>query len=83
MNVQSWLTGMNLATCPHCGGSGKCLDDKRVGRHLRDARTGRQITLREVARRMGFSAAYLSDLELGRRGWDAELVKNYFAAINL
>lgn len=39
------------------------------------------LTLREVARRMGFTAAYISDLELGRRGWNDAKVKAYRIAL--
>ena len=42
----------------------------------------KQISLREVARRMGISAAYLSDLELGRRKWSDRLCDLFRQAIN-
>ena len=38
-----------------------------LGTLIRDARTVKRITLRELARRMGVSAPYLSDVEHDRR----------------
>ena len=37
------------------------------GSHLREVRQRRGISLRELARRMNWSAPYLSDIELGKR----------------
>jgi len=37
----------------------------------------KNVSLRELARRLGFSAAYLSDVELGRRGCSNALLANY------
>ena len=78
---REWLACLELATCPHCGGTGKCLDDARVGEYLRRIRTTRIISGREIARRMKVSAAYLSDLELGRRGWNEQKVTAYLQAV--
>ena len=47
-------------------------DDLETGRRAREARQKAKLSLREVARRMGVSAPYVSDLELGRRGWDIQ-----------
>lgn len=38
------------------------------GKHLRDLRAARNLTLKEMARDLGVSAAYLSALEHGNRG---------------
>lgn len=40
-------------------------------------RMDKELTLTETARRMGISIQYLSDLERGRRNWDAELVDKF------
>lgn len=40
---------------------------KAIGGALREYRKSNGISLRELGRRTGFSAAYLSDIELGRR----------------
>jgi DNA-binding XRE family transcriptional regulator len=68
-------------SCPRCGGTGKVLDDGAVGAAMRKAREKAGLTGREVARRLGLSAAYVSDLELGRRGWDAARQERYLAAL--
>lgn len=53
----------------------------RTGAHARILREQARLSLREVARRMRISAAYLSDLERGRRGWSAGLADRYSAAL--
>jgi predicted transcriptional regulator len=68
--------------CPKCNGTGKIQDDVLVGKALRKERTEMGLHLREVARRMGLSAAYVSDLEKGRRIWRGELIARYRKAVN-
>jgi ribosome-binding protein aMBF1 (putative translation factor) len=55
--------------CPRCGGSGRIANPAATGAMVRGAREKMGLTLREAARRMGISAAYLSDLERGNRAW--------------
>lgn len=81
VRISEWLACLELKTCPHCGGTGKCLDDARVGEYLRQIRTARQLSGREIARRMKISAPYLSDMELGRRGWNEQKVTAYLNAV--
>ena len=38
-----------------------------LGQRIRELRDERDISLRELAKRLGCSAAFLSDIELGRR----------------
>ena len=40
---------------------------KTLGQRIRELREERDISLREVAKRLGVTAAFLSDIELGRR----------------
>lgn len=40
---------------------------KQFGPTVREIREAAGISLRELARRLGWSAAYVSDIELGRR----------------
>src|SRR5215471_11121157 len=40
---------------------------KTLGQHLRDLREKNDLSLRELARKTAVSAAFLSDVELGRR----------------
>jgi transcriptional regulator with XRE-family HTH domain len=44
----------------------------RAGEIVRTARIKAGISLRNLARRMDFSAPFVSDLELGRRNWTRE-----------
>ena len=40
---------------------------KTLGQRIRELRDGQDLSLRELARKLNLSAAYLSDIELGRR----------------
>ena len=40
---------------------------KTLGEHIRELREERDLSLRELATRIGVSAAFMSDVELGRR----------------
>lgn len=70
-----------MIPCPRCGGKGEILEDKAVGAEMRAARKKAGLTLWVVGRRLGWSAAYVSDLELGKRGWTAERQRTYLEAI--
>lgn len=45
-------------------------DNVATGQLMREARKRAGLSVREMARRLGQSAPFVSDLELGRRGWD-------------
>lgn len=40
---------------------------REAGKRMREARETAQLSVRETAKRLGISAPYLSDMELGRR----------------
>lgn len=67
--------------CPHCDGTGHVDDPVYHGQQLRNLRKKEGLSLRELARRMKVSVAYLSDLELGRRSWNNELMRRYLVAL--
>lgn len=48
-----------------------------TGAAARNLRISKKLSLREVARRLGYSAAFVSDLELGRRCWTEEKAEAY------
>lgn len=52
-------------------------DNIATGILMRNARLHFGFTLREMARRLKWSAAYVSDLEKGRRGWTEEKVERW------
>jgi transcriptional regulator with XRE-family HTH domain len=54
-----------------------------TGANVRALRLKKGVCLREVARRLGWSAAYVSDLELGRRGWTVQRVDKVVGAIEV
>lgn len=70
-----------LRECPRCVGTGYLLDPVATGGLMRAGREQAAVTLRTLAKRMGISAAYLCDLELGRRGWNEGLLEEYMKAL--
>jgi Ribonuclease G/E len=61
--------------CPRCGGRGRV---RRVNpAALRSDRERRGLSVREIARRCGVSAAFVSDVERGHRAWSPRLAKGY------
>ena len=65
--------------CPRCGGAGKIVD--LDGGAFRTVREHSGISLREVARRAQISAAYLSDIEHGRRAPSAKTRESLLQAL--
>ena len=57
------------------------IDHRATGKVARDERKKNKVSLRSVAKMMSVSAAYLSDLELGRRAWSNTLVIRFQEAI--
>jgi predicted transcriptional regulator len=68
-------------TCPTCSGTGKIVDPRDEGRDWRKKRKRSGYSLREIARRMNISAAFLSDLELGKRNWNESKRRSFWEAI--
>ena len=67
--------------CPRCGGTGRLPDDRVMGAQMRERRQRAGLSLRALAKRLGLTASYLSDLERGRRHWSAKNVKRYADAL--
>lgn len=61
--------------CKRCNGSGLEFDQKEFGADVRRRREAVGWTLRAAAKRIGISESYLSDLELGRRHWNADIIR--------
>lgn len=68
--------------CEHCNGTGKVFDDAAVGEEMRRMREDAGVSLREMARYLSLSPAYVSDLELGRRRWSTAKVVAYQGALD-
>lgn len=56
-----------MPACIHCRGSGVEIDHARVGRELRAARLRAGLSLRGLARELGWSPSLLSRIEHGTR----------------
>lgn len=68
---------MAKTNCPACGGTGLKIDGKEMS--LR--RLEKHLTQTEVAKKMGISLQYLSDLENNKRNWSPLLVANFNKAV--
>ena len=56
---------------------------KSLGERIRELREAHDLSLRELARKIEKSAAYLSDVELGRRQPSDEVIQLIAAALKL
>lgn len=67
--------------CTRCNGTGIEPENRELGLEFRNMRKRHKYTLRELASRMGISASYLCDLELGRRNWNTEIIDRFHGAL--
>ena len=67
--------------CKRCGGTGREQDDQLIGEAWQAKRKAAGLSLRDLGKRLDLSAAYLSDLENGRRRWSPENVRRYTEAL--
>lgn len=72
---------MRTKKCRRCNGTGAEPDQKKTGEDKRRERIESGFSQTLVADDMGISAAYLSDLERGRRNWSADLLERFRLAI--
>ena len=56
-------------------------DNAATGKLMCEARKRAGLTLRELARRLGQSASFISDLELGRRGWNEKRIEQWASVL--
>jgi predicted transcriptional regulator len=70
-----------MISCKCCGGSGHDIDNRETGDVLKKARKTSRITQKAMAKALGISAAYLCDLEHGRRHWSSEMVHAFKAQL--
>jgi predicted transcriptional regulator len=68
---------MTVAVCPKCGGSGQIEVPNRTA--LKEVREKYGMSVRGLARGVGYSAAFISDVELGRRNCPYLLMQAYEA----
>lgn len=55
--------------------------DQATGRRMRTLRLKAKASLGKVSTYMGFTRAYLFDLELGKRRWNQVLIQQYQNAL--
>lgn len=63
--------------CDKCSGTGLVNDPRVTGQLLRKEREQAGVSLRALAGKLEVSAAYLSDLERGRRNWSEGKIAGY------
>lgn len=68
---------MKNKPCHCCGGTGEETDHAALGAKMRSLRQSKGLSIRQLARKLRFTPAYLSDLEKGKRNWRDELVNAY------
>lgn len=73
---------MKTKPCRYCNGTGKETDQAALGKQMRKLREACGRSLRDVARGLGVSAPYLSDLELGERNWSEEKIEQFRQELN-
>lgn len=74
--LESVLMQIKLITKPAV-----IVDNIATGALARTCRKERKLSLRTVAKRLKLTPAYVSDLELGRRGWREELIEQFRDAL--
>lgn len=57
------------------------VDHVATGQKMRQLRVAARLSLRSVASQMAHSAAYVSDLELGKRAWTEDRCQWFLAAV--
>lgn len=67
--------------CTICGGTGLEIDHAAVGYKFKALRLDYGINQKLIAKRMGFSPAYIADLEHGTRNWSPRLIEMYEHAL--
>ena len=53
------------------------IEHVETGANARREREERRISLRRMAKYLGFSPAYIHDLELGKRNWNMNKIRAY------
>lgn len=63
--------------CRCCHGSGKESEPVTIGRRLKALREGKGILSKDMAEKLGISAAYLCMLEAGKRPWHPLMIEKF------
>lgn len=65
---------MKTPKCKRCGGTGIEPDQPKIASDMREKRLALGLTLATLSQHLGISAAFLSDMEHGKRAWSPERV---------
>lgn len=63
--------------CEKCWGTGEVIDQKRLGRLMRELREARGESLKDAAQRIGVSISFLCLMEQGKRGWSQDKYESF------
>src|SRR5262249_4666678 len=74
--------GMRHGTLPQASLADKMIEIS-LGQRLRELRDKADLSVRELAKRIGVSSPFLSDIELGRRFPSEEVLGKLAAALNV
>lgn len=66
---------MKHLVCSHCNGTGIEPDQAATGARIRELRVTKGMQAKTLAEKLGLSASFYSDLELGKRGWSSERIR--------
>lgn len=69
------------SVCPRCNGTGHLPDWKALGKKWKISRIERDLKLKDVARCLGVSPAYISALENGKKPWPHGMEFRYLSAL--
>lgn len=67
--------------CAHCMGTGFEPDHEAIGKAMRTKRTKAGKAMKPIADKMGIGQSYLSELETGKKSWNADLKKKFEDAL--
>ena len=70
-----------LQSCRRCNGTGVEPDQVATGQAMRALREQKNLSQTLVAKRLHVSKSYLSDLELGRRGWHSKIQERFLESL--
>ena len=60
----------------------EAVNQKMLGAALRERRLFAKVTLRTMAKTLGYSAPFISDCELGRRSMSLNALQNYLTILD-
>lgn len=73
---------MKRTVCHHCNGTGEEPDQHATGNRIRGLRVTKGVQAKDLAKKLGISPAFYSDLELGRRAWSSMRIRECERILN-